>query len=132
MDVFFKKKEDLCVAQLLNGMLIIGEDSGDYIKNPIQFSYHPEYAEYDEMGSGIGKPTGMGFKAGIVGDPQISVKSVIIEGAPDINKFIMHNIPKSMCIICNKLTDIEMGSALLGLYNEIMTKVTSPASKLKL
>lgn len=131
-NVFFKKKEDLCVAQMLNGLLIIGEkpNSEGMIKNPIAFSYEQEYAEYDEMGRGIGDPKGIGFKSTVIGDPMISRKANALEGIPEIKKYILGDIPKSMCMVCNLLSEINIGSHLLGLYNDVMTKV--PQSKLKL
>jgi hypothetical protein len=124
--MFNKKKEELCVAQLLNGLLIIGEDGGDKIENPISFSYQQEFAEYDENGMPVGKPLGTGFRTSPVGDPNISRKAIVIEGVPEIKKFVLSPIPKSMCMICHNLKEIEIGGHLFNLYAEVMTKISSP------
>ncbi len=128
-NAFLKKKEELCVAQLLNGMLIIGENCDGVIKNPILFNYQQEFKEYDEYGNGVGEAIGMGFKASVIGDPMISRKAFALEGVPEIKKYILNDIPKSMCIVCNSLTDVHVGPHLLGLYNDIMTKVPQPKIK---
>ena len=120
------KKEDLCVAQLFNGMLIMGEDKGDRIENPITFSYQQEFAEYDEYGVGKGTPNGVGFRSAPIGDPIISRKLNALEGIPEMKKFILNPIAKSNCMICNNLKDIEIGGHLLGMYSDVMTKVASP------
>lgn len=125
------KKEDLCVAQLFNGMLIMGEDKGDKIENPITFSFEQQFAEYDEYGVGKGTPTGVGFRSYPIGEPVISRKVNALEGIPEIKKFILNPIAKSNCMVCNNLKDIEIGGHLLAMYSDVMTKVASPMANMK-
>lgn len=125
--MFNKKKEELCVGQMLNGVMIIGEDKGDHLENPIQFTYQQEYDKYDEynMPAPDAKVTGVGFRSAPVGDPILCKKAFALEGVPEIQKFILSPIPKSMLMVCNKLSDIEIGGHLFSMYADTMTKVNT-------
>lgn len=125
--MFNKKKEELCVGQMLNGVMIIGEDMGDHLENTIQFTYQQEYDKYDEynMPTQDAKITGIGFRSAPVGDPILSKKANALEGIPEIQKFILSSIPKSMLMVCNKLSDIEIGGHLFSMYADTMTKVNT-------
>lgn len=118
---FSKKQDEICVGQLFNGMLVIGEDGGDVVKNVIQFIYQPEYKK-DEKGIPTDQYIGTGFRVLPAADPFISKKANALEGIPDICKYILPTINKSQFLICNKLNEISAGGQLFGMYAEIMTK----------
>lgn len=125
--IFNKKRDELCVGQMLNGVMIIGEDKGDYLENPIQFTYQNEYDKYDEynMPAQDAKVTGVGFRSAPIGDPILSKKANALEGIPEIQKFILSPISKSMLMVCHKLSEIEIGGHLFNMYADTMTKVNS-------
>jgi len=106
-----KSKNDLVVAQLINGAIIIGEKPVDgLIHNPISIQM-------------VQDERGVGFKAGVVGEPILSRKVTTLAGVPEITNFILTPIPVSMCIVCNNLNDIGAGDIFVNLYNEVMTKI---------
>lgn len=110
------KKEDLCVAQLFNGIIVLGEDKGDYIENPISIEYAPS-------------ESGIGAMCKCIGDPILSKKANALEGIPEIKKFILKPMAKSNCMICNNLSEIELGGQFLSMYADVMTKVANPNEK---
>lgn len=106
-----KAKNELVVAQLLNGATIIGESPVEgLIRNPISIQI-------------VQDEHGVGFKAGVVGEPILSRKVAPLAGVPEITNFILTPIPVSMCMVCNNLSDIGTGDMFVNLYNEVMTKV---------
>lgn len=130
--VFYKKREELIVAQLLNGMMVIGSfnEEKNCIDEPIAFQARPEYNDYDQnTGQGIGDPIGMNFIPQLVGDGIIKQKEVFIEGQPDIRKFHFTPISLDICITHNMINDIKVGPQLHTFYNNIMTTVTPDKKK---
>jgi len=122
--IFEKTKKDLCVGQLLNGMIVVGEapnpnsnefKKGEVIKNPVQIEIVP-----DPNGKGFG------FKSSIVGEQFISKKAISLDGIPVIQTFELYPLPVEMFISLHKLDVIFHGEAFMQVYNELMTKMPEP------
>jgi len=88
--MFYKPREEICVASMINGTMIVGTFNKvlQCIDEPIAFTYRHEFKDYDEKtGKGVGEPIGINFAPGLVGDPELKAKAVFIEGQADIKKF---------------------------------------------